>query len=121
VKAVTFAVVFVVCLASGTHAATLHVDGFDEGVEGWVTGGAQVTYRATGGMGGGGFVELSSFNHMAAFNVADRWVGSFASIGANEIRADLMAPPTAPPLEMRIVLFGAGEPRTADRWTSAAP
>jgi hypothetical protein len=110
------------CIFAGAraHAATLHVDSFDASVEDWVTGGALVTYSATGGMGGG-FVRLASFSHMAAYNFASRWTGSFASIGANEVRADLMAPTTSPPLEIRIVLFGEGEARTADRWTSAVP
>jgi hypothetical protein len=121
VRAVFLTAVPVVCLFASAQAATLHVDAFDASAEGWVTGGATVAYRATGGMGGGGFVELSSFSHMAIYSTVAGWTGSFASVGANEIRADLMAPASGQPLEIRIVLFGAGEPRSADRWTSAVP
>jgi hypothetical protein len=109
------------CHFGPIHAATLHVDTFDASVEDWVSGGATATHRAAGGAGGGGFVELGSFSHMAAYTVAERWTGSFAAVSATEIRAGLMAPTAAPPLQIRLVLFGAGDPRGADRWTSAAP
>jgi hypothetical protein len=42
-----------------------------------------------------------------------------SAVDAAVIRADLMVAVGQPALEMRIVLFGAGDPRGAGRWTSA--
>jgi hypothetical protein len=123
VRAVLFSLAISITTVAPAAGATLHTDTFDADVQGWVTGGGLVSYQSTGGTPGG-FVAMDSFTHLALFNNDERWTGDFAVIGATQVTVDLMAPlpadgaPTSP-LEMRVVLFGEGEPRGADRWTSA--
>jgi hypothetical protein len=101
---------------SMAQAATLHVDSFDVNEQGWISG-ASVVYKATGGVGGGGFLEVESFNNMAARNSDARWTGNYSALGATEVKADLKIPLGSPPMEMRLVLFGVNV--NQDRWTSA--
>jgi hypothetical protein len=98
-------------------AATLHVDAFDAGLQGW-GGGAAPTHVASGGAGdGGGFLMITVGNHLAVYNGDSRWIGNLTSADAGLVRVDLMAPATSQPLEMRLVMFGPNTP--SDRWTSA--
>lgn len=101
-------------------AATLHVDTFDTGTQGW-SGGAFPTLQPGGGPAGEAdfFLQLRSVgNNLAAYNIDPRWIGDLTAIGATKVTADLMGIPSRPPLSIRLVLFGPES--TDDRWTSAA-
>ncbi len=111
------AVCALACASLPARAAEFHIDAFDADAQGWGSGGAVATYRATGGVGGGGFVLVEASNHLAAFTNDLAWRGDFAALGPAQVKVDMMVPLESPPMEMRVVLFGA-IPQT-DRWTSA--
>lgn len=93
---------------------------FEDGTEqGWV-GGALRTNRPDGGPAGAGdnFLELTSFNRLAMFNVDAAWTGDYEAAGVTAIRAAMRTTHSGP-LSMRLVLFGAGS--TNNRWTTTDP
>lgn len=115
-------IAFAVALIASSRiaaGATLHVDTFDSGVQGW-TGGFEPQFVAAGGAGdGGGFILVTPASKFATYNFGTAWVSNYQEIGADRVKVDMMAPlDSASPLEMRLVLFGLTS--TSERWTSSA-
>jgi hypothetical protein len=111
------ATITMACLCSAALGATLHVDTFDSGTAAWA-GGSAPTHQPTGGVGGGGFLEISSSGgNLATFNDAAVWTGDLAGAGAARVAVHLRSPATSAPLAIRLVLFGPSS--TNDRWVSA--
>lgn len=107
-------------LGTDALAATLHVDDFESDTMSWTSSGAQISRMEDGGPTGDGdaFLLASSTNHLAAHNDSSDWTGDLMAVSATHVTADLMVPVGEPPLEIRLVLFGSGFVRTADRWVS---
>jgi hypothetical protein len=115
---------FAVVVAAAAHAAArgaaLHVDDFQSGtILGWAGGASPVLVNDGGPAGvGDKFLSISTpaNGHLATFNDGTAWTGNLTSIGATQIKVDLMSPAASAPLPTRVVLFGPGS--TAVRWTS---
>jgi hypothetical protein len=110
------------CIAplTASMAADLHSDTFQDGAStlGWINGAGTTSLIADGGPNGVGdsYLRVDPNINLAVHNSSAEWVGDYSAINAARITADLMAPVTSTPLEIRVVLFG---PTTfSDRWTS---
>jgi len=112
-----------VCLGGGgACAAELHTNDFQAGLAGWNSGGSTVSLEPSGGPAGAddAFMQVASTgSRLATRNSSAAWTGDFVAIGATQITADLMAPASSAPLNIRLVLFGPGPfLQVAPRWTS---
>ncbi|MEM9657830.1 MAG: hypothetical protein AAF961_05660, partial [Planctomycetota bacterium] len=78
---------------SAIYATTLHIDDFQSGTLGW-EGGLNPSVVPGGGPDGEGDAFLRADTNdgfrgfWAVFNVADRWTGDYASLGATTVAVD---------------------------------
>lgn len=121
---VATAVVFMTGATARATVAAGQIDTFQNNDTSSWGGGDNATIQS-GGMSGAGdlYLHLESFgggssgSKLSTFN-AFQWSGDYAAAGITGIAMDLLDPNTSPvatPLNMRIVLFGAG----GSRWSSA--
>jgi hypothetical protein len=121
VRSLAFLLISLFLVSRPAGAATLHTDTFDTpgSTLGWEGGFPLPVHIATGGPAGVGdgymkVIASESSAHLASYNLGVNWTGSYSSIGATRVTADLMNPVDSAPLDVRLVLFTTN----GARWTS---
>jgi hypothetical protein len=115
----------VAALTGAAHAVSIgQIDSFDTDVANWVTGSTQVHQPNGGPAGvGDGFLEVS--RTATPFHVGTRnetqWAGDYLAAGIQAIEMDLSYLGGNDPLNIRLVLFGAGGAWASTSTTPVTP